>query len=1294
MRLFEWIRAGTKDEITASRFQIEFVPTGVVVRFREPLNEASVKALVSITDEASASDTYLIAYLSQLVIDESCHLNTAELTLPWSLIYKLKADPDHGASLEALTLPKDSSIAPILNCEGTLADAEFELVVAGWVVDGAEAAVSRVCGAIVTIDGEDRLLSEPAWRTSDSIGRFNLRSPEKRTQHENELAWGRIRQCADAAGALYRTPYLETTFVLTPETLRLPLSRQDTPFGRVLIVEPTFEGAPPGWIRAFDGFQSVQMHYDLTPPGGGHVRVVLSEPVRQVLSVIKRDMPARKVAGSRAERFIKNPWAFLGEAAHEVLREEEFAQDKAGAGPIGSAFSLRTRYKESRIEAVEAIVTESIADRFRTITAVLDAPANLGELLTAIEAALDGDKASFPWKEYDLGIDGETTRTLEDGRATLRAWSTQPAQAISFEDIYELEGYNSRIEGIGVAKAIYVPLIQRPRGENDEDTGWLPSDLTPLVRVTLAGHEGQVVIPLTAEWVTEFGDQVRTAVASGATEVSNASLPTSVPTAQAQTLLDGFRAMLAAPAKVKGPGFGKERVDRPAKQTLLVKSNFHKVDYAEERKSNLALPAGAVARLPKALRRSISLKKHQLHGVAWFQHLVSRAPVDCRGALLADDMGLGKTLQLLTVLAQFYEQSPNAPPTMILAPKSLVQNWKSETVKFFTESFPKTLVMYGDTLRKCKQPLSLIDEQLQSRGFVELLKPDWVGTAKIVITTYEVLISYEFSFARQPFAFLICDEAQRIKTPGTQVATAVRALKADFRIVCTGTPVENSLADLWCLFDFVQPGLLGGLDEFGRKYRRPIECDTEDQKDALRQLQEAIAPQTLRRTKLELKHEFKKKFFACRRIGDPAIAFKEVLDRNDRLEVSISAHQDILYLGGLKKLQDASEEQDGRRRARASFGALHLMKAVCAEPYCIPGTRFLPDTAGHDQHLKNSAKLADLIDHLKRVRDVREKAIIFTELREVQNCLFYFMKHIFGLKPSIINGDSENRQTYIDEFSATEGFDVIILSTLAAGAGLNVVAANHVFHFTRAWNPAKESQATDRAYRIGQEKDVFVYCPIIVAEKYPTFDVRLDEMLRRKAGLADATLGDSAANESVLEAMLNGTGNDVTFSELMSEGVAGAKLERRLLTMDDVDRLDGFSFEVLCKLLWSKAGYLSQVTPKRGGDGGIDVLAVKGREGELLQCKSSGGNDVGWDAVKEVTAGAAKYQARFPGVLFRRLAVTNQRFNLGARDQAAANRVTLVERDRLELLLRTHPVSNYEFDGELFEASPLLEASW
>jgi HJR/Mrr/RecB family endonuclease len=1288
MKLFDWIKSGSKSGVL-SAFQLAFSADGLVIGFPESLPEPNVAALIELADSASASDTYLIAYLSQLATDEGCKLTTTNLTLPWSLIYKLKLDPEHSGSFEALELPAECALAPILDCTATLADPQFDLVITGWVENGAEVSVDSLEGAVATLAGNKCLLSESAWRTCQAIRVFTARPAQMRSQHENELAWGLIREDADAAGSLYRTPYLETTFVLTPRTLRLPLSRQETPFGRVVTVEPTFHGAPAGWIKAFDGFNSVQSHYDLAPAGGGHVRVVLSESVRKVLSVIKNEMPARRVAGARAERFIKNPWAFLGEAAHEVIREEDFAEDKAGAGPLATDFGLHPRYRDNRIESVHLLISEHFRNGSRTTTGLLESPGQLEELLVDLQGALRQERAIFAWKEFDLSIDGNSAKVLEDGMATLRAWRAQPAQAISLEDIYELDGYSGRIVGIGVAKAIYVPLIQGPKSEDAEDSGWLPSDLTPLVRVTLAGHEGQVVIPLTQDWVEGFEAQVKAAVASGAAEVTNQALPTAVPTDQAQALVSGFRAMLDSSSKVKLSNSGKEKTDRPAKQSLLVKTNFYKVDYAEERKEKLAVPDRAEALLPKALRTSIALRKHQLAGVAWFQHLVSRAPVDCRGALLADDMGLGKTIQLLTVVAQFYERNPDAPPSIILAPKSLIQNWKMETEKFFTETFPQVLVLYADELRRRKQPLSLIDEQLQSRGFVDLLKPNWVGTAKVIITTYEVLVSYEFSFAKQPFAFVICDEAQRIKTPGTQAATAVRALKADFRVVCTGTPVENTLADLWSLFDFAQPGLLGGLEEFGRKYHRPIECDTDDQKEVLKQLQDAIAPQTLRRTKSELRSEFKKKLFAYRPLGKSQLSFKEKLDPLDRLEISISPHQDYLYLGGLKKLQDASEEQDGRRRARASFGALHLMKAVCAEPYCIPGVRFLPDKAGHDQHLKNSAKLADLVSHLHLIKEAGEKAIIFTELREVQNCLFYFMKHLFGLKPSIVNGDSENRQSYIDRFSESPGFDVIILSTLAAGAGLNVVAANHVFHFTRAWNPAKESQATDRAYRIGQEKDVFVYCPIIVSDKYPTFDVRLDEMLRRKAGLADATLGDSS-----LETMLNGTGPDVSFSDLMSEGVAGANVEKRNLTMDDVDRLDGFSFEVFCMLLWSKAGYLSQVTPKRGGDGGIDVFAIKGREGELLQCKSSGGADVGWDAVKEVTGGAARYQARFPGVLFRRLAVTNQRFNTGAKDQAEHNRVTLIERGQLETLLTKYEVTNFELEGEVFEASPVLESTW
>lgn len=654
----------------------------------------------------------------------------------------------------------------------------------------------------------------------------------------------------------------------------------------------------------------------------------------------------------------------------------------------------------------------------------------------------------------------------------------------------------------------------------------------------------------------------------------------------------------------------------------------------------MALHQDWKATLPKCLRPGVELKQHQHYGVAWFQHLVAKAPAECRGALLADDMGLGKTLQLLSVLAQYYVHSPNAAPSIIFAPKSLLENWANEAKKFFTPSFPELLVLYGDELKARKQPLGLIDSQLQANGIVELLKPGWAGTAKVIVTTYEVLTSYEFSFAKQPFAFVICDEAQRIKTPGTLVTLAAKKLKADFRVACTGTPVENSLADLWCLFDLVQPGLLGALEEFGKAYRRPIECETDEQKQALLALQAAIAPQTLRRTKADIASELPKKLFAHKRVEDVTLGFKPVLGEDERLEIGLTEHQRILYKGGLKKLQDAAKESNGRKRAQLSFGALHLMKAVCAEPYCLPGTKFLMDRSGRDAHLSNSPKLQWLLHRLGEVQQAEEKAIVFTELREAQAALYYFLRETFGLRPFIINGDSQVRQGYIDKFSAKPGFDVIILSTLAAGAGLNVTAANHVFHFTRAWNPSKEAQATDRAFRIGQERDVFVYCPTVVAYDFSTFEVRLDQLLKRKAGLAGATLDDGG-----LTAMLNGSGKDASFTELVSGGGDGEALPQRYLTMDDVDRMDGDGFEAFCCLLWAKRGFQSTVTSKRGGDGGIDVVALMGRTGEVLQCKSSKSADVGWDAIKEVTAGAAKYQAHFAGTKLRKVAVTNQRFN-------------------------------------------------
>jgi hypothetical protein len=1292
MNFFSFFKRAAGSDDAKHILKTTWAEEGVRINFSTPLAAPTTEALQNAIDEAGPEETVIGAYLVQLFDEGRCVLDEQGALIPWRHVYDLLGSSEHVGIVQLLGLPPPSPLRPVLTNSASLSDANFQLELAGWAEGTKSIRVERLDGAVATVAGKSQLLAAPAWATVAEVKAFSHRSLAERSQHHQELAWGRIRRHADLAGALYANPYLETTYVVTPDSLRLPLSKEKTPFGNVLTVSPTFDGAPDGWLKAFDGFNSVQTHYDLTR-GTGRVRVVISEPVRKVLSVIKREMPGRQVAGMKAERFIHNPWAFLGESAHEVLREEDFQRDRAGAGAVSAVFSVVGRFNNGRVDSVDLLVTEHFVDGgARTNAAPFPGPADLNHFLAALRGGLEADREHFPWEEYDLTIDGDAGVQLESGMQLAHVWANQPAERINFDDVYELDGYSSRIEGIGLAKPIYVPVFQKEKNDGeDEDSGWLPPNLTPMVKVTLPELGGEVVIRLYPDWVDEFEKQVRHAETAGALDVKNDALPTSIPTAQARTLVDKFRSMLGAKDLIKDGGVGKPRAKKGQAEILLVRTNFHGVDYQEVRKDALKLPEGAAAVLPKSLRAGIELKKHQHHGIAWFEHLVSMAPSQCRGALLADDMGLGKTLQLLSVLAWYYERAPNASPSVIFAPKSLLENWANETKKFFTPSFPEVLVLYGEELSARKQPVALIDSQLQEKGITELLKPGWNGAAKVIVTTYEVLTSYEFSFAKQPFSFIICDEAQRIKTPGTMVSLAAKKLKADFRIACTGTPVENSLADLWCLFDFVQPGLLGALEDFGKTYRRPIECETSEQRDALKQLQDLIAPQTLRRTKADIASELPKKYFAVKRAADEVLSFERSPKESDRLEIALTEHQRILYKGGLKKLQDAAKESNGRKRAQLSFGALHLMKAVCAEPYCLPGMKFLMDSGGRDTHLENSPKLRWLLNRLEKVRQDGEKAIVFTELREVQAALYYFLKETFRLKPSIINGDTQGRQAYIDKFSAHEGFNVIILSTLAAGAGLNVTAANHVFHFTRAWNPSKEAQATDRAYRIGQERDVFVYCPTVVDAEFSTFEVRLDELLRRKAGLAGATLDDGG-----LAAMLNGTGKDASLADLVGraedDGNQGAALPKRYLTMDDVDRMDGGTFEVLCCLLWRKRGFQANVTEKAGGDGGIDVMAVNGRDGELLQCKSSKSAEVGWDAVKEVTAGSARYQARFAGTRFRRLAVTNQNFTTGAIAQAEANHVELVTRARLEEYLARYPLTNHELEDELLEAAPVAMA--
>lgn len=357
---------------------------------------------------------------------------------------------------------------------------------------------------------------------------------------------------------------------------------------------------------------------------------------------------------------------------------------------------------------------------------------------------------------------------------------------------------------------------------------------------------------------------------------------------------------------------------------------------------------------------------------------------------------------------------------------------------------------------------------------------------KIVLTTYETLRDQEFSLARKKWSIMICDEAQKIKNPAALITQAAKAIPARFKVACTGTPVENTLIDLWSLFDFIQPGYLGALNDFGKNFQRPIESSDSRDEAALMELKALIEPQTLRRTKQDVAKDLPHKF-----------------EDEDSKKLLMSPLQRGLYVSAISEYQKKKELHDSLgSKNNAILSLLHKLKMLCAHPYSIHSVLELKD---------NSPKMRWLLHKLGKIKGSNsgDKVIIFTELREIQREVQHAIDIEFGFKPTIINGDTStssqsamSRQRLIDRFQQEDGFSVIILSTVAVGFGVNVQAANHVIHFTRCWNPAKEDQATDRAYRIGQEKDVYVYYPTLRDTLMPTFESTLDNLLSKRRALA------------------------------------------------------------------------------------------------------------------------------------------------------------------------------------------------
>ncbi|MDR3415274.1 MAG: SNF2-related protein [Nevskia sp.] len=1173
--------------------------------------------------------------------------------LPWKSVYTVVEDPDRCADLEHLALPPIGKLSLRLRSENSLADEDFIIGIDGWMDQGRPTMAERT-GAIVRIGTRRELLPNATYELAESIVDFykeNRRTPDFNRKH-----WSKIRSLAMKAGA-GMDQFLATTIVVTPEKLAIRLVDTDVAGTGVLEIQPWFKGAPDEWLEQFDRAASVRDRYSIATASGGLVDVIITPKVSSVLGAIKA-MPGRRAAGPLAERFVENPFAALGPDANDVIDEHQFEAARDEAGIRFQRFIARVDFSNEAVPKVGVVIETLSQERGEAKFEAFASPNDLKVFIAKIETKIQAGFQIAEWRRHRLQLDADTGEQLEILRATYIEW-TKPKIEIRAADVMDLKRYSERVAGIGVQERIVSPYIPK----NSEQDPWFPEpplDVGGKLSVEVPLDNGrQLDLLIDTKVYKTLCESVATAEAAGKATIDIPGHPGVLPVDRARALVEELQPRFSqAPPPPRPPPGPHRTLTRKERHELLLRGNIDSAEFSEQRALDLRLPLAAQPQLPRGLKSSVKLKDHQLQGIAWMQHLLALAPLMCRGAVLADDMGLGKTLQLLTVICFALEHKPTLNPILVIAPVALLENWKEEASKFFAPGALPILELCGETLNKLRVPRSAIEAELLDRGIAKFLRSDWLGNAKIVLTTYETLRDLEFSLATVRWSMMICDESQKIKNPAAMVTRAAKKQNAEFRIACTGTPVENTLADLWCLFDFVQPGLLGSLNEFGSTYRRPIECQTDEERARVEQLRELINPQILRRTKADVAKDLPPK----------------VVVESAR-QLKLSDYQRRLYSDAMEQFK---LRNDPNRSVpfKNHLGLLQYLRKICIAPQEYGRGSKLELL--QDYKVKNP-KIAWLMDTLKAIRSANEKAIVFCEFREMQVMLRHYIEQVFQLTPDIINGDTESastaadsRQKRIKRFSESPGFGVIILSPIAVGFGVNIQAANHVIHFTRTWNPAKEDQATDRAYRIGQEKTVYVYYPVVRAD-FPTFDVKLDQLLERKRTLSHD--------------MLNGAGSvsEQEFEDIVE--IDDRIFDERIM-IDGTESLDGRTFEALIAALWKRRGFNAVELTPASGDGGVDVIARRSSAGELVQCKSSSmhGHHLGWEAIKDLVTGEARYRYEHPGIQFRKIAVTNQHFNSNTQHQAQLNNVELIERADLAKLLEEHRIVRRDVDAVL--ASP------
>jgi SNF2 family DNA or RNA helicase len=449
-----------------------------------------------------------------------------------------------------------------------------------------------------------------------------------------------------------------------------------------------------------------------------------------------------------------------------------------------------------------------------------------------------------------------------------------------------------------------------------------------------------------------------------------------------------------------------------------------------------------------------ALRPYQQRGYSWLTFLRQWG----LGACLADDMGLGKTIQTLALLQRERERGETRP-VLLICPTSVVSNWRREAERF-APNLP-VLIHHGTDRRR-------------QRAFREAAMEH-----ALVVSSYGLLQRDSELLKDVPWAGIVLDEAQNVKNPETKQSRAARSLSADYRIALTGTPVENHVGDLWAIMEFLNPGLLGSQAEFKEQFLKPIQLGGGT--EAAERLKRLTGP------------------FILRRLKTDKVVISDLPEKMEmKTYCTLTKEQASLYAAVLKEVEESLDGAEGIQRKGLILSTLSRLKQICNHP-----AHFLGDNSAIDGR---SGKLSRLVEMLEEVIESGDRSLIFTQYAEMGSILQRYLQEAFGQEVLFLHGGvpRKHRDRMVERFQK-EGPapSIFVLSLKAGGTGLNLTRANQVFHFDRWWNPAVENQATDRAFRIGQTRNVQVRKMICAG----TLEERIDELIERKTAVAETVVG-------------------------------------------------------------------------------------------------------------------------------------------------------------------------------------------